>query len=94
MTPDKTGVLDGQVVWETVQGFERRKLGGQVRMDVFGPAAQKISVAYNSPFDVALGQPVKDEIKNVGVLGKDPEQAWSDAMSTCRRIAKHLGVSY
>ncbi|MDN0198533.1 substrate-binding domain-containing protein [Streptomyces sp. S.PNR 29] len=68
--------------------------GGQVTMDVFGPAAQKIVVAYNSPFDVALGQPVKDEIKNVGVLGKDPEQAWKDAMSKCRRIANHLGVSY
>ncbi|MFJ3304138.1 ABC transporter substrate-binding protein [Streptomyces sp. NPDC086549] len=68
--------------------------GGQVTMDVFGPAAQKIAVAYNSPFDVALGQPLKDEIKNVGVLGKDPKKAWSDAMSTCRRIADHLGVSH
>ncbi|MER6122446.1 substrate-binding domain-containing protein [Streptomyces sp. NPDC001795] len=68
--------------------------GGQVTMDVFGPAAQKIAVAYNSPFDVALGQPVKDEIKNVGVLGKDPKKAWSDAMSKCRRIADHLGVSH
>ncbi|MEU2621396.1 extracellular solute-binding protein [Streptomyces sp. NPDC007157] len=68
--------------------------GGQVTMDVFGPAAQKIAVAYNSPFDVALSQPLKDEIKNVGVLGKNPEQAWKDAMSKCRRIAKHLGVSY
>ncbi|MET8449286.1 substrate-binding domain-containing protein [Streptomyces sp. NPDC005209] len=68
--------------------------GGQVTMDVFGPAAQKIAVAYNSPFDVALGQPVKDEIKNVGVLGKDPEKAWRDAMSKCRRIADHLGVSH
>jgi len=68
--------------------------GGQVTTDIFGPAAQKIVVAYNSPFDVALGQPIKDEIKNVGVLGKDPKKAWSDAMSKCRRIAKHLGVSY
>jgi cellobiose transport system substrate-binding protein len=68
--------------------------GGQVTTDIFGPAAQQIVVAYNSPFDVALGQPIKDEIKNVGVLGKDPKKAWSDAMSKCRRIAKHLGVSY
>ncbi|MFL5997677.1 MAG: ABC transporter substrate-binding protein [Streptomyces sp.] len=68
--------------------------GGQVTTDIFGPAAQKIVVAYNSTFDVALGQPLKDEIKNVGVLGKDPKKAWSDAMSKCRRIAKHLGVSY
>jgi cellobiose transport system substrate-binding protein len=68
--------------------------GGQDTMDVFGPAAQRITVAYNSPFDSALGQPLKDEIKNVGVLGKDPKKAWSDAMSKCRRIADHLGVSY
>ncbi|MEU1516017.1 extracellular solute-binding protein [Streptomyces sp. NPDC005811] len=68
--------------------------GGQVTMDVFGPAAQKIAVAYNSPYDVALGQPIKDEIKNVGVLGKNPDQAWKDAMSKCRRIADHLGVSH
>ncbi|MFD9002604.1 extracellular solute-binding protein [Streptomyces sp. NPDC059582] len=68
--------------------------GGQVTMDVFGPAAQQIPVAYNSPYDIALGQPVKDEIKNVGVLGKDPDHAWKDAMSKCRRIAEHLGVSH
>ncbi|MCX5425001.1 ABC transporter substrate-binding protein [Streptomyces sp. NBC_00078] len=68
--------------------------GGQITMDVFGPAAQRITVAYNSPYDTALGQPLKDEIKNVGVLGKDPKKAWSDAMSKCRRIAQHLGVTY
>ncbi|MCX4815120.1 extracellular solute-binding protein [Streptomyces sp. NBC_01239] len=68
--------------------------GGQDTMEIFGPAAQKITVAYNSPFDIALGQPLKDEIKNVGVLGKDPNKAWSDAMSKCRRIADHLGVTY
>jgi cellobiose transport system substrate-binding protein len=68
--------------------------GGQVTMDVFGPAAQRVEVAYNSPFDVALGQPLKDEIKNVGVLGKDPRKAWNDAMRKCRRIATHLGVSH
>ncbi|MFF4755400.1 ABC transporter substrate-binding protein [Streptomyces sp. NPDC002514] len=67
--------------------------GGQVTTDVFGPAAQRIAVAYNSPYDVALSQPILDEIKNVGVLGKDPKKAWSDAMSKCRRIADHLGVS-
>ncbi|GHJ41886.1 ABC transporter substrate-binding protein [Streptomyces sp. TS71-3] len=68
--------------------------GGQVTMDVFGPAAQKIALAYDSPYDTALGQPLKDEIRNVGVLGKNPDTAWSDAMSKCRRIAQHLGVAY
>jgi len=67
--------------------------GGQITMDVMGPTAERIPVAYNSPYDVALGQPIKDEIKNVGVLGKDPKKAWNEAMSKCRRIADHLGVS-
>jgi len=68
--------------------------GGQITMDVFGPAAEKIPVAFNSPYDIALGQPIRDEIKNVGVLGKDPAKAWEDAMGSCRRIAKHLGVAF
>ncbi|MEW2420718.1 extracellular solute-binding protein [Streptomyces nigra] len=68
--------------------------GGQITMDVFGPAAEKIPVAFNSPYDIALGQPIRDEIKNVGVLGKDPAKAWEDAMGKCRRIAKHLGVTF
>ncbi|MBD0841366.1 ABC transporter substrate-binding protein [Streptomyces sp. TRM68416] len=95
------GYLDAGLFPSTPASYGMRQLrepdpffGGQVTTDVFGPAAQKIAVAYNSPYDIALGQPVKDEIKNVGVLGKDPEKAWSDAMSKCRRIAKHLGVSY
>ncbi|MFI1393660.1 extracellular solute-binding protein [Streptomyces sp. NPDC020681] len=67
--------------------------GGQVTIDVFGPAAAKIPVAYNSPYDVALQQPVNDELIKVHTLGKDPDRAWKDAMSKCRRIASHLGVS-
>jgi cellobiose transport system substrate-binding protein len=95
------GFVDAGLFPSTPASYGMKKLqepdpffGGQVTMDVFGPAAQKIAVAYNSPFDVALGQPIKDEIKNVGVLGKDPKKAWEDAMSKCRRIAKHLGVSF
>ncbi|MFE0251032.1 ABC transporter substrate-binding protein [Streptomyces sp. NPDC059010] len=93
------GFVDAGLFPSTPASYGMKKLqepdpffGGQVTMDVFGPAAQKIAVAYNSPYDFALGQPIKDEIKNVGVLGKDPKKAWEDAMSKCRRIAKHLGV--
>lgn len=95
------GYVDAGLFPSTPASYELKQLreadpffGGQVTTDVFGPAAQKIVVAYNSPYDIALGTPIKDEIKNVGVLGKDPEKAWGDAMSKCRRIAKHLGVSY
>ncbi len=95
------GFMDAGLFPSTPASYGMSKLrehdpffGDQITMDVFGPAAEKIPVAFNSPYDVALGQPVKDEIKNVGVLGKDPENAWRDAMSKCRRIADHLGVSH
>ncbi|USQ84444.1 extracellular solute-binding protein [Streptomyces phaeoluteigriseus] len=95
------GYVDAGLFPSTPASYGLRQLrdpdpffGGQVTTDVFGRAAQRIAIAYNSPFDIALGQPVKDEIKNVGVLGKDPDKAWSDAMSKCRRIAEHLGVSH
>ncbi|WP_309097421.1 extracellular solute-binding protein [Streptomyces sp.] len=95
------GFVDAGLFPSTPASYGMRKLrepdpffGGQITMDVYGPAAEKIPVAYNSPYDIALGQPVRDEIKNVGVLGKDPDQAWRDAMGKCRRIADHLGVSY
>jgi cellobiose transport system substrate-binding protein len=100
-TNQAQGFVDAGLFPSTPASYGMKKLqepdpffGGQVTMDVFGPAARKIPVAYNSPYDIALGQPVKDEIKNVGVLGKDPDQAWKDAMSKCRRIAQHLGVSF
>ncbi|MER5755526.1 substrate-binding domain-containing protein [Streptomyces sp. NPDC002088] len=95
------GYIDAGLFPSTPAAYDLKQLrapdpffGGQITTDIFGPAAQRIAVAYNSPYDIALGQPIKDEIKNVGVLGKDPKKAWSDAMSKCRRIAKHLGVSY
>ncbi|MGI5193487.1 extracellular solute-binding protein [Streptomyces sp. CA-288835] len=94
------GFVEAGLFPSTPASYEMTKLrepdpffGDQITMDVYGPAAEKIPVAFNSPFDVALGQPIRDEIKNVGVLGKDPKKAWSDAMSKCRRIGEHLGVS-
>jgi cellobiose transport system substrate-binding protein len=95
------GFVDAGLFPSTPASYAMSKLrepdpffGGQITMDVYGPAAERIPVAYNSPYDIALGQPVRDEIKNVGVLGKDPDKAWKDAMGKCRRIADHLGVTY
>jgi cellobiose transport system substrate-binding protein len=66
--------------------------GGQVTIDVFGPAAEEVPVAYHSPYDYALDQVVSDELRNVNALDKNPARAWKDAMSKCRRIAEHMGV--
>lgn len=67
--------------------------GGQITMEYFGPAAENVPVAYNSPYDIALSQPIKDELTSVFASGKNRKQAWRDAMSKCRRIADHLGVN-
>jgi cellobiose transport system substrate-binding protein len=94
------GYVDSGLFPSTPASYGMKKLrapdpffGGQVTMDVFGPAAERVPVAYNSPYDFALQQPLHDELKNVAVLGKDPRHAWRDAMSKCRRLADHLGVS-
>ncbi|OAH12674.1 extracellular solute-binding protein [Streptomyces jeddahensis] len=102
LNPDNQtrGFVDASLFPSTPASFEQKAMrepdpffGGQVTIDVIGPAAEKIPVAYNSPYDVALGQPIKDELKNVTALGKNPDRAWRDAMNKCRRIADHLGVS-
>jgi cellobiose transport system substrate-binding protein len=94
------GFVDASLFPSTPASYEQKAMrdpdpffGGQITIDVFGPAAEKIPVAYNSPYDFALQQPVYDELTKVHTLGKDPGQAWKDAMSKCRRIADHLGVS-
>ncbi|WP_329568118.1 ABC transporter substrate-binding protein [Streptomyces sp. NBC_01361] len=67
--------------------------GGQRTIDVYGPAAKAVPVAYNSPYDTSLNQPIKDELTSVFTSGKNPKKAWRDAMDACHRIADHLGVA-
>ncbi|MFE5142160.1 ABC transporter substrate-binding protein [Streptomyces fagopyri] len=95
------GFVDSVLFPSTPASYAMRQLrepdpffGDQITMDVFGPAAREIPVAFNSPYDVALSTPINDEMRNFYVLGKNPEKAWRDAMSKCRRIADHLGVSH
>ncbi|WP_392869994.1 ABC transporter substrate-binding protein [Streptomyces sp. LN499] len=94
------GFLEASLFPSTPASFESPDLrtpdeffGGQITMDVFGPAAQRVPVSYNSPYDVALSQPIRDELTSVYISGKNRKKAWRDAMAQCRRIADHLGVS-
>jgi cellobiose transport system substrate-binding protein len=94
------GFVDASLFPSTPASYEQKAMsepdpffGGQVTIDVFSPAAEKVPVAYNSPYDVPFEQTIKDELTKVQSLGKDPDRAWKDAMSKCRRIADHLGVS-
>jgi cellobiose transport system substrate-binding protein len=67
--------------------------GGQATIDVFGPAAQKIPVAYEAPADAAVAAPYYSELTSIEAKGKDPNAAWSDAVSQAKSIAAKQGVS-
>jgi cellobiose transport system substrate-binding protein len=66
--------------------------GGQATIDVFGPAAEKIPVAYEAPSDAAVSAPYYNELTNIETKGKSPEDAWNDAVSQAKQIAKRQGV--
>ena len=67
--------------------------GGQVTIDVFGPAAQKIPVAFESEYDGVLREPFAAELSNVETKGKDPEAAWTDAVAAAKQAGERAGVS-
>lgn len=67
--------------------------GGQIPVDVFGPAAEKAPVIFFSPYEDICNTPVFQELTNVETLGKNPEKAWRDAMNACERTLSQQGVS-
>ena len=67
--------------------------GGQVTIDVFGPAAEKIPVQYESAADAAVSAPYFSELTNIETKGKKPDQAWADAVSQAKQIAQRQGVN-
>ncbi|WP_427891237.1 ABC transporter substrate-binding protein [Kribbella sp. GL6] len=66
--------------------------GGQVPIDIFGPAAKNIPVAYQSPFDDSVAGPFHDELKTVQTGSKTSDAAWASAVSKAKAIAKRQGV--
>lgn len=67
--------------------------GDQVTIEVFGPQAEKIPVAFTSPYDGAVSAAYFEELGNVETKGKDPDDAWDDAVSKAKSVAERLGVS-
>jgi cellobiose transport system substrate-binding protein len=67
--------------------------GGQKTIEVFGPQAEKIPVAYTSPYDGAVSAAYYEELGNIETKGKDPEDGWDDAVSKAKSVAERLGVS-
>jgi cellobiose transport system substrate-binding protein len=65
---------------------------GQPIGDIFSKAAKAIKPAYYSPYDNVASPSYGTELLNVESLGKDPNQAWEDAVSQAKRQLKHLGL--
>ncbi|WP_329319458.1 extracellular solute-binding protein [Streptomyces sp. NBC_01262] len=67
--------------------------GGQKIIEVFGPAASNIPVAYEAPADAAVYAPYATELTKIESSGKKPDDAWKDAVSQAKQIAQRQGVS-
>ncbi|WP_020122270.1 extracellular solute-binding protein [Streptomyces canus] len=67
--------------------------GGQKIIEVFGPAAKAVPIAYEAPADAAVMAPYKTELTNIEAKGKKPDDAWKDAVSQAKQIARRQGVN-
>ena len=46
-------------------------------------------ITFISPYEGLIGDPIANELTNVDANGKDPDQAWADAMVIAdRQLAK------
>lgn len=85
--PSTPGSFDDPAMRKPAKFFGNQKI-----IDVFGPAAKAIKPVYLSPYDSDLVDPVwSEEILNVQNAGKNPDQAWDDAVSKIKRQLKHAG---
>ncbi|MFD3502471.1 extracellular solute-binding protein [Streptomyces sp. NPDC058676] len=66
--------------------------GGQKTIEIFGPAAEKIQSVFEAPADAAVSAPYFSELTSIEAKGKDPDQAWKDAVSQAKQIAQRQGV--
>jgi cellobiose transport system substrate-binding protein len=65
----------------------------QVTIDVLGKAAEKIPVQYESPHDQEVSAPFQTALTTVETGGKNPEDAWNDAVAEAKQVAERVGVS-
>ena len=59
--------------------------GGQNTTPIFAAAAQNVPQFFSGPNDGKVDAPINDELTNVELGGKDPEQAWNDAQKAIER---------
>ena len=63
--------------------------GGQNTNGVFSKVSQAVPNFYFSPADNVINPAFTDEMTNVALLGKNPNDAWNDAQARVRRELKH-----
>ncbi|WP_380172367.1 ABC transporter substrate-binding protein [Kineococcus sp. DHX-1] len=66
--------------------------GGQKTIDIFGPAGEKVPEQYVAASDSAVSAAYYNELTNVEANGKNPDQAWTDAVAAAKDIAQRQGV--
>ena len=67
-------------------------LGGQKAAEVFSAAAETVRPLYEDPNSEAVNAPFYAELEQVESTKKDPEKAWSDAVTAAKRIAEQSGI--
>ena len=101
LSPDNEAkaFADAQIFPATPAAYEKPQLkaadpffGGQVPIEVFGPAAKNIPIAYEAPLDSAVGAPFGDALKLVQAGKKSSDAAWAEAVSKAKQIGKRQGV--
>ena len=66
--------------------------GDQDPLDFFSTAAETVPTSFISTWETLIGGSFTFEITNVETSGKDPEQAWEDALSQAERVLTKRGV--
>jgi cellobiose transport system substrate-binding protein len=66
--------------------------GGQNTAEVFGKSASEVKPAYFSAYDIDISNTFTDELVNVESAGKNPDQAWQDALKAINRLLRRRGV--
>lgn len=68
-------------------------LGGQPAGEIFAKAAETVRPLYEHPANNTVSGPFFAELDLVEASGKDPEQAWTDAVEAAKRLAEQAGVT-
>ncbi|WP_172979641.1 ABC transporter substrate-binding protein [Agromyces agglutinans] len=79
--PSSISAIDAPALQEPDEFF-----GGQVTTDVFREASENMPTNYTSPIDNEVSAPYFTELINIESLGKDPEQAWDDAVAAAKQV--------